>query len=87
MEKRVFFNALIGLFAYDTCGSDFGINDSALKHQVFSYINELNENDFRILFSEFIREMFVSADAIKEGYGIEDVAAFIQWCSNNKVDI
>lgn len=79
MEKKLIFNLLDGLYAFDTGSTDCGIQDEILRQQVIDYLDNLNEDEFRILMSNFIRESFVSHEAIQKGYGIEDVAAFIKW--------
>lgn len=82
MDKRKLFDALNGLFAYDSGATDSGIQDSDLRKEVNAYLDSLDENNFRILLTEFIRVYFVSEEAVKEGYGIEDVSIFIRWLSN-----
>ena len=82
MKKEELFDALDGLYAYDTGCVDSGIKDELLKNKVNEYLIDLNETDFRLIMSEFIREQFVSEEAIMQGYGISDVAAFIKWLSD-----
>lgn len=79
MEQKRLFHVLDGLYAFDTGSTDSGIQDETLRQQVIDYLDTLNENEFRIVMSTFIRENFVSHEAIQKGYGIEDVAAFIKW--------
>jgi hypothetical protein len=79
MEKEKLFDALDGLYAHDTGCTDSGIKDELLKEQVKDYLNDLDDNDFRLIMSEFIREQFVSEEAISKGYGIEDVGSFLRW--------
>ncbi|PPA70029.1 hypothetical protein [Jeotgalibacillus proteolyticus] len=87
MDKTTLFKSIEGLFAYDTGCVDSGIKDEYIKHEVFSYLNSLSENGFRILLSEYIREYYVSENAIAKGYGIEDVAEFLRWLSDNGIDL
>ncbi|QIW17175.1 hypothetical protein [Bacillus thuringiensis] len=79
MKKEQIFNALDGIYAFDTGSTDSGIKDEVLRQQVIDYLDSLDEDEFRIILSDFIREYFVSYEAIKKGYGIEDVASFIKW--------
>jgi hypothetical protein len=79
MDKEVLFDTLDGFFAYDTGCVDSGIHDTRLKTKIKLYLHELPSNDFRLLMTEFIREYFVSEEAVSKGYGIEDVKSFINW--------
>jgi hypothetical protein len=83
MNQNELFDALNGLFAYDTGCTDSGVKDETLRAKVVSYLNSLSEDEFRITLSIFIREAFVSEEAINEGYGIEDVKSFIEWMDSH----
>ncbi len=79
MDKKQVFEALDGLFAYDSGCTDSGIHDEKLRSEVISHLNNLSETDLRILLSEFTREQFLTDDALRRGYGIEDVGGFLEW--------
>lgn len=83
MDKPKLFEALDGLMAYDTGCTDSGINDESLKVEVKDYLNSFDENEFRLVITEFVRIQFVSEAAVEKGYGIEDVNEFIQWLYNS----
>lgn len=79
MDYNDVFKSIDKLFAYDTGASDSGVKDENLRTKIIKYINKLSDDEFRIFMSTYIRERFVSEDAIKNGYGIEDVKSFIEW--------
>ncbi|PEM55339.1 hypothetical protein [Bacillus wiedmannii] len=79
MNQKKIFESMEGLYAFDTGSTDSGINDELLRKQIVSYLETLDDNEFRILMSTFIREYFVSHEAIENGYGIEDLVQFIKW--------
>lgn len=87
MDKQTFFESLSGLFAYDTGCVDSGIKNESLKTQVFGEIERMNEDEFRLTFSEYIRSYYISEEAVSQGYGIEDVAEFLRWLSRNGIDL
>jgi len=82
MNKDRLFNSLDGLYAYDTGCTDSGINDELLREKVKTYLDSLSEEEFRVIMSTYIFEYFVGEEAIKNGYGIEDVASFIRWLND-----
>ena len=92
MTELELFDALDGLYAYDSGATDSGIRDEGLKEKVKTHLEDMEDEAFRITMSMHIRECFVSEEAIKQGYGIEDVKAFIDWldremnCSVNALD-
>ncbi|MEK5115407.1 hypothetical protein [Bacillus sp. FSL R5-0677] len=79
MEQKQLFEALDGLFAFDNGCIDSGIRDEQLRFQVCNHLEALDENEFRVTLSTFVRQYFVSEERIEKGYGIEDVAKFIRW--------
>ncbi|MGG4288385.1 hypothetical protein ABEW81_11365 [Priestia megaterium] len=88
MEQVELFKILDGMFAFDTGCTDSGFKDEELRKEVIEYLSSLEDNDFRIILSTYIREYFVSEKAVKQGYGIEDVANFIEWLSERmNIDI
>lgn len=77
MDYENIFQNIDKLFAYDTGCTDSGIKNEELRQQIIQYIKTLSDDGFRIFMSNYIRERFVSEDAIKSGYGIEDIKSFI----------
>jgi len=69
MTNAELFDALDGLFAYDTGCVDSGIKDERLRQRVKA---ELKKNDPRIA-------LFLKAYYLPPDYGEEDVAAFKEW--------
>ena len=86
VNKDRLFDYLDGLYAYDTGCTDSGINDELLREEVKTQLDSLSEEEFRVIMSTYIRKYFVSEEAVKDGYGIEDVASFIRWL-NDRMDI
>ncbi|MCU5414772.1 MULTISPECIES: hypothetical protein [Bacillus] len=79
MNQNKLFGILDGLYAFDTGSTDSGIKDEFLRMKVIEYLESLDQEEFRIIMSNFIRDYFVSHEAIKKGYGIEDVVSFVKW--------
>jgi hypothetical protein len=79
MEQEEMARNIDGLFAYDTGATDSGIKDEHLRAKVINCMQNLSEDELRIFLSNYIRERFLSSSAIANGYGIEDVKAFIEW--------
>lgn len=70
---------LAKLYAYDTGCTDSGIKDEELRKIIINCINNLDEDEFRIFISTYVRDEFLTSEAIKLGYGLEDVKNFIVW--------
>lgn len=83
MDEATLFNALGGLFAYDTGSTDSGIHDEALRDRVKTYLDSLDERAFRLSISKYVREHYLTDAALAEGYGIEDVKAFTEWLADS----
>lgn len=81
MKEEKLFSNLIGIFAYDTGSTDSGIKNEILRQEIKEHLKKLNDTEFRIIMSNFIRKHFVSKKAISLKYGIEDVKIFITWLS------
>lgn len=73
--------ALDGLFAYDGGCVDSGIHDNALKEQCKSVLR--SKNGSREFFTRLIRDMWMSEEALNDGYGIEDALEFVEWLEDN----
>lgn len=67
------------LFAYDTGSTDSGIKDEQLRKKIIYDLENMDDNNFRIFISKYIRNKFLSDAALSEGYGLEDVKTFIDW--------
>jgi KaiC/GvpD/RAD55 family RecA-like ATPase len=79
MDLKYLYESLDGLMAYDLGATDSGIHDEKLKEEVKEYLHALDENEFRVIITSFVREYFVSEKAVEKGYGIEDVKSFMEW--------
>lgn len=77
-------DALDGLYAYDTGGTDSGIHDEALRGRVKAeLLADAKAASGSTLFgprvTRLARELFVSDRAIEQGYGLEDLDNFVAW--------
>jgi hypothetical protein len=76
-------DALEGLYAYDTGSHDSGIHDEALRQRCIAAIKAMpigrSELVPRLWLSRLIRDMWLSEDALNQGYGIEDAISFLKW--------
>lgn len=68
--------ALDGLHAHDIGCSDSGIHDEALRERVKA---ELARPHSKARLAYVTRDLFLTDDAIGEGYGLEDLVEFIEW--------
>lgn len=66
MNQNKLFGILDGLYAFDTGSTDSGIKDEFLRMKVIEYLESLDQEEFRIIMSNFIRDYFVSHEAIKK---------------------
>lgn len=76
-------DALDGLYAYDQGSRDSGIHDEALRERCIKELRDRPRGEFellpRLLVSRMVRDMWLSEEALQQGYGIEDAARFIAW--------
>ncbi|MNS95204.1 hypothetical protein D3C72_1294520 [compost metagenome] len=79
MNTKTLYDALDGMFAYDSGCVDSGINDRLLREAIKDYFFLLDSESSRLLLSRFIREYFLTEEKLAMQYGIEDVARFIGW--------
>lgn len=71
--------ALGGIFAYDLGCTDSGNNYDLLRNQLKVTLENMDENTLRTTLSNYVRDYFLTDEAISQGYGIEDVKRFIEW--------
>ena len=70
---------LQALYAYDTGCTDSGIKSDELRNQIKKELENMDEDDLRIILSKHIRDYYLIDEALDNGYGIEDVKEFIHW--------
>ena len=72
---------IIGLYAYDTGSVDSGIKDNTKKEELKNWLSEWlsKDKEFYKQFSRYIREEFLSEEALEQGYRLENVASFLKW--------
>ena len=67
--------ALDHLFAYDMGSRAAGVHDEGLKAATKDAVRGLD----RPALARILRDMWLSEDAITQGYGAEDLLQFIVW--------
>lgn len=75
-------DTLDGLYAYDTGSVDSGIHDEELRQRCIAELrSRLGPGEMapRLFLSRMIRDMWLSEEALAQGYGIEDAVGFIVW--------
>lgn len=73
------YDLLMGLYSYDS-GYTNGINNESLRALVIDDLTNMEANNFRIIMSRFVREYFLSENALFiEDQGIFDASLFIDW--------
>lgn len=87
MTIQKLYDSMDGLFAYDTGCVDSGIRDEVLRQEVIKHLRNLDPVEFRVVLSNYVREYFISKEAIEQGYGIEDVKSFIEWLEEMGIGI
>lgn len=79
MDDNNLLNFLDGLFAHDTGSINTGIEDEQLRNKIILHLKALDEDTFSYILAKYIQKYLVSPEALKKGYGIEDVVTFIRW--------
>jgi hypothetical protein len=77
--------ALVGLHAYDEGARDSGIHDEDLRERCKAELKARTasgEPGARLFLSRLVRDMWLSEEALAQGYGIEDAEGFIRWLSD-----
>lgn len=72
--------SLDGLFAYDSGATDSGTHDERLRERVIAELAFHRQfPTWRAYLARLAREMWLSEEAIEQGYGCEDAARFLEW--------
>lgn len=71
--------ALDGLHAYDSGCVDSGISDVALRLECAEYIDRLPTTERRLVLSRIVRDLYLTDEALDQGYGWEDAMEFGMW--------
>lgn len=82
MTRDELIKALDGLHAYDDGAVDSGIRDESLRARCIEELKRITAaepEDGREFFSRLVRDMWLSEEAIEQGYGIEDALGFVDW--------
>lgn len=68
-----------GLYAYDTGSTDSGVHNEVLRASIKQELLDLPGDERRRVLVMIVAALFVNDDSIEQGYGVEDIAHFIQW--------
>jgi hypothetical protein len=92
MTDDELWDALEGIYAYDMGCVDSGIHDEALKRRCREELDRrkqelLHEREVpgpkrtadRRFWAERLGDMYLSDEAIDQGYGVDDVVEFVNW--------
>lgn len=81
MSDEELLDAVSGLFAYDTGAASSGIRDELLRQKVIEELHKgLGTHQlYSVRAARIARELFLTDEAIAQGYGLADVAEFIEW--------
>lgn len=77
--------ALDGLYAYDTGSIDSGIRDENLRARAIGQFHDLTGTEHRALLGRIVVDLFLSENALANGYGPEDAREFLEWCDDNGI--
>jgi hypothetical protein len=80
-------DAVLGLSAYDMGSTDSGIHDPVLRARVLEILRNMDPQTFRLTVSRLFRDAFLSEDALRAGYGIEDARNLMRWFERNGIDL
>jgi hypothetical protein len=75
----------VGWYAYDQGATDSGIHDDLAKDAFFDWLHEFAKDTEteRLTLSRWIRDYWLSEEALAQGYGIEDVKSYLEWLCDN----
>jgi len=73
------YKSISGLSAYDNGCIDSGIRDETLRARLKVYVHSLSTDERRLMLSRVLRELFLSDEALSQGYGWEDAQSLCRW--------
>ena len=73
-------DAIDAVFAYDNGAADWSLGHD-FREAVLSYLRDLDDDARHRLLAQYAR-WFLTDDALREGYGLKDVANFVEWLSD-----
>ena len=79
-------DAIDALVSYDQGARDAGTHDADLRQAVVSYLRQLDDQTRREVLAKYARR-FLTDEAIRAGYGLNDVANFVEWLSESHIPI
>jgi hypothetical protein len=81
------FEAIDALVAYDQGAVDSGVDDETMRKAVKDHLEAIDEEEFRTTCAEFVTKHYLGEAALRRGYGLKDVKAFIEWLARLGVDV
>ena len=79
-------DAIDALVSYDQGAQDAGVFDLELRNAVVSHLKQLDSELLRKVLAEYARR-FLTDEAIRAGYGLDDVCKFVEWLSDFHISI
>jgi hypothetical protein len=78
MTTAELYDALDGLFAYDTGSVDSGIHDELLRERVIAHLKGLSDDERIAVLGDFVRTTYTA----EAGFTEEDGMEFAEWLSD-----
>jgi hypothetical protein len=85
-EYAELFSDLEAFFAYENGSTDSGVQDPEKRARRVAELRALNpweDAEARKALTRWVREAYMSDEAIEKGYGWEDVLAFLRWLNED----
>ncbi|GGR31337.1 hypothetical protein [Deinococcus ruber] len=81
MTDDQLFDALDGLYAYDSGSVDSGIHDELLRLQVVAYLADLPDLTRRETVGLFLWMQYLCPERVVQGYGPADAHEWLNWAA------
>lgn len=79
MDYEELKDLLDGLHAWDGGATSSGIFDERRKAEAITYLRSLGESERRIMMARIGRDLYLTDEKLKQGYGLEDMRGFADW--------
>lgn len=80
----VLWDTLEGIFAYEEGFTDSGIHDPLRRSACAKMVDAMSEKELRLSLSRWVREKYLSEEALLKGYGWECALSFLQWIEDGE---
>lgn len=82
MDKDTLYDALDGLFAYDTGCVSSGIHDELLRQRVIAHLTALSDEERAATLGDFLRTTYTVESGFSEEDQGETAEEFFEWLSD-----